>query len=136
MGVRAVLLCLISIAFLATSSLGLHSHEDEDTDHESATAATLLPASHSGHHVYLASELGEAHLAEHLLHGDVDVETKVFLFLKSTLSTLIVSLTILWFCVIREPGTAIRVARSDERPLRPPRRTRWFPPSQAPPCAA
>lgn len=136
MGLRAVLLCLISIAFLATTSLGLHSHEEEDHDHESLSVLGIVSGGHSEHHVYLASELGEAHLAEHLLHGDIDVESKVFLLAKSTLSTLIVSLTFFWFLVVLNPGQAIRIALSDERPLRPPRRTRWLPPSQAPPCTA
>jgi hypothetical protein len=136
MGFRAVVLCLIAIAFLATTSLGLHSHETLDHDHDSASAVAIGAGGQFDEHVYLASDLGEAHLAEHLLHGDVDVESKVFLLAKSMLLPLIVALTFLCLFLALNPGPPIRIAPCDERPLRPPRRSRWLPPSQAPPCAA
>lgn len=132
---RSILLCLLSVAFLATTSLGLHSHV-EDHDHGSVSHDFTGSGNHHEHDIYLASELSAAHVAEHLVHGDIDLDSKVPLIAKSSLPSLFLAMAVFCFLVILIPFRRSRIVLSTERPLRPPRRAHLLPPSQAPPCSA
>lgn len=125
---RRIFVCIPVLAYLACILFGLHSHVGVEQIHPDA--------SHQPHHGYVATELGSAHLAEHLTDDDVDVDdSKMGAVSYSLPSTFVVSFVFLALALAAIPRQTL-IPRLAERPLRPPRRSYLLPPSQAPPASA
>lgn len=123
-----IFVCIPVLAYLTCTLFGLHSHVGVEQIHADAP--------HQPHHGYVATELGSAHLAEHLTDDDIDVDdSKLGAVWHSLPTTFIVSFVFLAFVLAATPlGKSIPWPA--ERPLRPPRRSHLLPPSQAPPASA
>lgn len=117
------------LAFLAANISGAHVHREMGEHGHSTTHAQELHHSHE--EVVLA--LSSAHIDDHLLHGDVDVEAKITLAAKAptllVLLSVIFALALINFLPYRR-GPPPRIAERYPGSLL---REHLLPPSQAPP---
>ncbi|MEO6081452.1 MAG: hypothetical protein ABIQ86_17025 [Steroidobacteraceae bacterium] len=128
MRLRRVLLCVPAVAFLLSTQFGLHFHINEGDGHYAAP--------HHSHSSHFASELSGAHLAEHLLGDDIDVDNGGMLSAKLSIPAVFLTAVFACFLLFSIPQQRMKVLRPAETPLRPPRRIYLLPPSQAPPFSA
>jgi hypothetical protein len=138
---RTPFVVCVCLALAAARILGLHSHlvppgaEHSIDDDEMAIVGLMLGHDHEVSHSVADAE--SAHMADHLSHGDVDVDvpaanTVHFSLPQSSLLVIGVALTLIALGAARTPPVAYP-------PFRPPKlRPRRFviPISQAPPRAA
>jgi hypothetical protein len=120
---RAIVVGALCLSLAAARVLGLHSHIGHSDDHDL-----------SGIDV---ADIEVAHMADHLMRGDVDVDTPAVSAAKSSLPAVpLLLLGVVYALVVR---TSSRIAYIAHPPFRPPKlRSRRYllPPIQAPPRTA
>lgn len=125
---RGPLLAGAALVFLASRLLGLHFHAvDLDHDHHAQPVAA----------VHLETEADDHHLDDHLLSGDIDVESIAVPIDRKPPATAPVLFLSRGIGALREP--VVEAVRAEKPPLPPPRRSRSIfnlPPSQGPPVPA
>ncbi len=138
MRLRTLLVALLCLCFLATTSLGLHSHVGAHDHHGVHTHALLAHAAADDvgdheHDLYQYADMSSAHLVHHVTHGDGDSGAQPPAPAKAdVMLALLLVATFLLLVAVRRVRTPVPHAPSPRAAAR----FYLLPPSQAPPCRA
>ncbi len=137
--IRALLIAVFCLAFLASRASGVHSHVSQSEEEDAGGYAESVHShEHSHGHVeritvpYVEGAIG--HFDSHVQGGEVDVDSPVVVGAKASLAKIVLALIGLVCVLLLGPSSVATAQRFPPRPPpRFPRRFHLLPPSHAPP---